>query len=199
MLEFLFDNLSVEWVVLIVAFLPMLESKTAIPLGMSVQIWGDEALSPIMCFLLAVTGSILPSIFIIFLAKLIKKRTSGFIYERFICRFQERYKANFEKLSSKQSVIKKCMSIALFVAIPLPLTGVYTGSLIAGFSNLKWWQAFISILIGEVISGLIILLLSTLFDNSAFYILLITICLVAIFVVVNLFMQLVNRIKKEKR
>lgn len=199
MLEFLFDNLSVEWVVLIVALLPMLESKTAIPLGMSVQIWGDEALSPIMCFLLAVIGSVLPSIFIIFLAKLIKKRTSGFIYERFICRVQERYKANFEKLSSKQSVIKKCMSIALFVAIPLPLTGVYTGSLIAGFSNLKWWQAFISILIGEVISGLIILLLSTLFDNSAFYILLITICLVAIFVVVNLFMQLVNRIKKEKR
>ncbi len=199
MLDFLVDNLSVEWVIFIVALLPMLESKVAIPLGMSMQIWGNEVLSPIMCFLLAVIGSVLPSVLIIMLAKFIKKRTSGFIYERFVSSVQEKYKSDFEKLSSKQSVVKKCMSIALFVAVPLPLTGVYTGSLIAGFSNLKWWQAFISILIGEIISGLVVLLLSTLFDNSAFYILLITICLVAIFVVVNLFMQLVNRIKKEKR
>ena len=82
--------------------------------------------------------------------------------------------------------------------MPLPLTGVYSGSLIAGLSNLKVYQAFIAIAIGEFISCLVITLLCVLFENSTLYILLAPLVLVAIFIIFDLIFILIKRKKKLK-
>ena len=46
--------------------------------------------------------------------------------------------------------------LLLFVAIPLPFTGVWTGSIIAWLFDLEWWKSFLVILIGVIIAGLIV-------------------------------------------
>ncbi len=199
MLQFFVDNFSSFWAVFFVSSLPMFESRVAIPLGLSVQIWGTEALSPFVCFLIAYLSSFLPAFVVIFLAKALKKKTSGFVFDKFIVKVQNHYKEDFERIGKKNTALKKCMAAALFVAVPLPLTGVYSGSLIAGFSNLKWWQGFLSVMAGQFVSCGIVLLLSTLFENSAFYVLLFSILLIVVFAGANLLLRAFQRIKKEKR
>jgi len=50
----------------------------------------------------------------------------------------------------------------LFVAIPLPVTGAWTGSLLAVLFGLKFRHAFLSIFIGVCIAGIIVTCLSLL-------------------------------------
>ena len=150
MLEFFVDNFSPEWAVLLVAAIPLFESKVAIPLGLSVQIWGAEALSVLSSFFLSLIGSMLPVVFVILIVRFIKNKTSGFVYDKFVVRIQEKYKGSLDKMSAKNTTLKKCVLLATFVAIPLPLTGVYSGSLIAGFTSLKIWQSFLAIFVGEI-------------------------------------------------
>jgi len=48
------------------------------------------------------------------------------------------------------------IGLALFVAIPLPVTGAWTGSIVAVLLGLKFRYAFLSIFIGIIISGVIV-------------------------------------------
>jgi len=50
--------------------------------------------------------------------------------------------------------------IILIVAIPLPGTGVWSGSLIAALMDMRFKWAFPAILMGNAIAGIIIMLLS---------------------------------------
>jgi uncharacterized membrane protein len=52
------------------------------------------------------------------------------------------------------------LGVFIFVAIPLPTTGVWTGSMIASFMKLRILPSFIAISIGNLVAGLIILFLS---------------------------------------
>ena len=198
MVEFFVDNFSgcVFLAVMLMALIPTIESKIAIPFGLSYAIWGEATLSPIVAFICAYIGSMLPSIFIILIVRKLKNRTSGFVCDKLINCAESKYHKKLEALSSKSKTFYKLSSLALFVAVPLPLTGVYSGSLIAGLSNLKIYQAFIAIAIGEFISCLAITLLCVLFENSTLLILLASLIILAIFIVFDIVFMLIKRQKK---
>ena len=197
MVEFFVDNFSgcVFLAVILMALIPTIESKIAIPFGLSYAIWGEATLSPIVAFICAYIGSMLPSIFIILIVRKLKNRTSGFVCDKLINYAESKYHKKLEALSSSKTFYK-LSSLALFVAVPLPLTGVYSGSLIAGLSNLKSYQAFIAIAIGEFISCLAITLLCVLFENSTLLILLASLIILAIFIVFDIVFMLIKRQKK---
>ncbi len=188
MVDFFADNFSecVILAVLLLAMFPMVESRVAIPLALSAVIWGDNVLSPVIAFFVALLGGMIPSIFIIWLVRKIKSKTSGFVHEKFLSAIQSKYHAKIDKVQSKTSTLKKCLTLVAFVSVPLPLTGVYSGSIIAGLTNLKFWQGFLSVLIGEIISCVIVLLVCILFGNSTYYIFLFSLALIAVFAVVGL-------------
>lgn len=200
MVEFFVDNFSscVFLAVILMALIPTIESKIAIPFGLSYAIWGEAILSPIVAFICAYIGSMLPSIFIIIIVRKLKNRTSGFVCDKLINSAESKYHRKLELLSSKSRTFYKLSSLALFVAVPLPLTGVYSGSLIAGLSNLKIYQAFIAIAIGEFISCLAITLLCVLFENSTLLILLASLIILVIFIVFDIVFMLIKRQKKLK-
>ena len=50
-------------------------------------------------------------------------------------------------------------ALFVFVAIPLPLTGVWTGAMIAAFVGLKFWKSVIAISAGNLTAALILMLL----------------------------------------
>lgn len=196
MANFFADNFSnyIFVAVLLVAMFPTLESKVAIPLGLSVAIWGEQVMAPWAAFLTAFLGSLVPAVVVLCLSRFLKNKTAGFVQEKFMSRFNSRK----EKILGKSTTFKKCLSIGTFVAVPLPLTGVWTGSLIAGMTNLKLWQCLLSVVLGEIVSCAAILLLCVLFENSAFYVLIASLVLVAAFLVVRFGMFLFSKIKQKR-
>ena len=45
--------------------------------------------------------------------------------------------------------------VCLFIAVPLPVTGAWTGSLVAATIDLKFWRAMLSALLGVMIAGVV--------------------------------------------
>lgn len=194
MLNFFYDNFSncIVLAVLIVALVPTIESRTAIPFAMSKQIWGTAVLSPISACLIAFVGSMIPAILMILLGRFLKRKTEGFVYEKSFAKIQK----HIDRFNMKNNTFSKCLFLAGFVAIPLPLTGVYTGGLLAGFSNLSLWQSVLAVFSGEVVSCIAITILCSLFDNSAFYLLIFSFVIGVIVTLLNLFVKMGK--KKDK-
>ena len=200
MVEFFADNFSncVFLAVILMALIPTVESKIAIPFGLSYAIWGEATLSPVVAFVCAYVGSMLPCLPIIYIVRKLKNRTSGFICDKFFALAQNKYRKKLEAFSAKTKTFYKLSSLALFVAVPLPLTGVYSGSLIAGLSNFKIWQAFVAIAVGEFISCLAVTLLCLLFEDSAFVIFVASLIILALFLAFDLLFALIKRKKVKK-
>lgn len=77
----------------------------------------------------------------------------------------------------------KILAVFLFVAIPLPMTGVWMGTGLAVFMNLKFKQAVLPVVVGNLIAGLIISVLAELFLAYVDIILYVLLGLAAIFLV----------------
>ena len=50
--------------------------------------------------------------------------------------------------------------MTLFIGIPLPGTGAWTGSLVAAVLDMNFWKAMLSAFIGVVMAGIIMLAIS---------------------------------------
>lgn len=192
MLEFFLSNFdSFLWLaIILVATIPTLEGKVALPFAMALSLSHPE-LTPLLCIICTFIGTIIPSIPILLLTKFLKKKTSGFIYDK----VGSKYLKNTSKLE-KKSKLKTVLNLSFFVAIPLPLTGVWSGSIIGGLLNLSICEGFISICLGSIISTLIIYFICLLFGNSVSYFLIFSIVFIIIFSLIKLFIFLIKRNKK---
>ena len=65
-----------------------------------------------------------------------------------------------KSLKKKSQTLLKQIGVFVFVAIPLPMTGVWTGSAIAVFLGLKFREAVLPVIVGNLVAGLIISLLA---------------------------------------
>lgn len=74
-------------------------------------------------------------------------------YRSLFDRFMERTRHKTEEKVKKYGYL----GLTLFVAVPLPITGAWTGALGAWFFGMNKWKAFFSILLGIAISGAIVL------------------------------------------
>ena len=196
-LDFFANNFyNCVWLaVILVAFCPTLESKIAIPLAMNTAIWGTHALSPFTAFILSFLGSLLPCYAIMLIIRKIKSKTSGFIIDKIL----KKYISKSQNLENHKSDFSKYFTLAAFVSVPLPLTGVWSGSLIAGLANLNINYCFIAITIGSLISAAAITLLCTIFENSIAYIFMISLVIIITFMFVDLFISLIKSKAKKKK
>jgi len=133
--------------ILFVAALPIAELRLAIP-------WAIEILETpwYYAFLIAVIGNILPVPFILlFLEAATRLLSKVAVFERFLNWL-------FERTRRRGKIIHKYkrIGLVLFVAIPLPVTGAWTGALAAVLFGIKFKHAFISIFIGVIIAGIIV-------------------------------------------
>ena len=147
------SGFSKELVVLIISALPIFELRGALPLAINVFHFPWYYALP-----LAILGNLLPVPIILLFLNVISKWLSktGF-FDRF-------FQWLFEHTKRRGKIIEKYerIGLALFVAIPLPVTGAWTGSLAATIFGLKFGHAFLSIFIGVCIAGIIVTCLSLL-------------------------------------
>ena len=140
-----------ELVVLITSALPILELRGGIPVAI-----GLFDFSWYYALLLAVIGNLLPVPFILlFLNSATRVLSRVKLFDRFLTWL-------FERTRRRGSIIEKYKRIGLilFVAIPLPITGAWTGSLAAVLFGLQFRHAVFSIIIGVLIAGAIVTCLS---------------------------------------
>ena len=162
--NFLLEVFKSEYIAtLFISMFPLIELKGAIPIGTGIfnlNLWQTAGI--------AYLGSTIISIAVFFLLipvfNLLKK--IGFIkklIEKIESIFEEKAKKIAQKTDgSPEKEAKKIMMLSLFifVAVPFPVTGVWTGTAIAVFLGLKFRESVLPIAVGNLIAGSIITLLT---------------------------------------
>ncbi|MDP3991059.1 MAG: small multi-drug export protein [Candidatus Nealsonbacteria bacterium] len=138
-----------ELKVFLIAMSPIFELRGSIPIAFGV--YGLPAWSS---FIISIIGNLVPVVFILLLLEIV----SGFLSRR-IYFFNRFFAWLFEKTRKKHAAkFEKWKELALviLVAIPLPFTGAWTGSLCAFVFGIPFKKAFPLIAIGVIIAGIIV-------------------------------------------
>ncbi|MBO7344347.1 MAG: small multi-drug export protein [Clostridia bacterium] len=155
------------WATILMSFFPLIELKGAIVFARGAE------LGAILSLLLSYIGSTLVFFPIYFLLRPILKLLKRIKFVSTLADKIERYFSDkaqdtLEKQKDKKpnnnvnENLLKILGVFLFVAIPLPMTGVWTGTAIAVFLNLKFKDSVLPVTIGNLIAGIIISLLAEL-------------------------------------
>lgn len=129
------------------AMVPVFELRGAIPVGVAAGLpfW--------TVFLTAFLGNLLPVPFLILFTRRVFEwlRTKSALLERFVSRLER-------KAATKEDLLKKyeLLGLCILVAIPLPGTGAWTGSLVAAVFDIRLKHAFPAIALGVLIAGIIV-------------------------------------------
>lgn len=151
--ELLSLGFSKELVVLIIAALPIFELRGALPVAINLFHFPWY-----YALLLAIIGNLLPVPIILLFLNTVSRWLSK------IGPLRRMLDWLFERTRKRGKVVERYerIGLALFVAIPLPVTGAWTGSLAAVLFGLKFSHAILSIFIGILIAGIIVTCLSLL-------------------------------------
>lgn len=140
------QNFPPELAVFFIAMIPLIECRGAIPFGMLVLNLPLWEVLPI-----AIVGNILPVPFILLLIRPVinwLKKTKVFHP------LAEWIEKKGEKKKDKVTKYSK-WGLFLFVAIPIPGTGAWTGALVAALLNMRVRSAFFTILFGMICAALL--------------------------------------------
>ncbi|NLW06392.1 MAG: small multi-drug export protein [Clostridia bacterium] len=129
--------------VFLLSMLPVTELRATIPLAVALEIPLEKA------FIAAYLGNILPAPFILLLLEPLSRHW--------------RFLANIVNWSYRRSARNRTQiekygpwGLLLFVAIPLPATGVWTGSLIASLLRLPFFTSLLAIAGGALVAAILV-------------------------------------------
>jgi len=139
-------------IVILISTLPIVELRGAIPvaiglLGMS---WWES-------LIYAIIGNLLPIPFVLlFMERFTLLLNKWSFTKKLLAKI-------FARTRNKSKVIERYeeIGLTLFVAIPLPITGAWTGSLAAYIFGLKFWKSLLCALAGVTIAGFVVTIIST--------------------------------------
>ncbi|KAL3511177.1 hypothetical protein ACH5RR_030578 [Cinchona calisaya] len=139
-----------EAVVFALATLPVIELRGAIPVGYWFQ------LHPILLTVLSIVGNMVPVPFIILYLKKFATFLAG--KNKSASQFIEML---FERAKKKAGPVEEFqwLGLMLFVAVPFPGTGAWTGAIIASVLDMPFWSGFSANFVGVVLAGLLVNLL----------------------------------------
>ena len=135
----------------IISMIPVIELRGAIPIGVSLGLSHAEAMG------ISIIGNMLPVPFIILFIRPIFRwmtRKSGKL-ARLAEKLETKAEGKWDKIHRYQF-----FALTIFVAIPLPGTGAWTGALVASLLGMRLRSSLPAIFLGVVIAGCIMLALS---------------------------------------
>ncbi len=137
----------------LIAMLPIAELRGSIPIALTVY-----KLDFISAYVLSVAGNIMPVIFLIWLLGPI----SGFLMQRFKIAnkfFSWLFNRTRHKFSEKYKLWGD-LALIIFVAIPLPMTGAWTGACAAFLFGIPKRKSLFLVTSGALIAGIIVTLIT---------------------------------------
>ena len=131
--------------VFLISMFPIVELRGAIPAGFLAGI------HPALLYILCVAGNMLPVPFILLFIRPVFNKLKQYKAFGFVKKIEDRAMNKSQKVQER-SVI----GLMIFVTVPLPGTGAWTGALIAALLNMRIKKALPAILLGVIISGLLV-------------------------------------------
>jgi len=150
----LFQNFPPEIATLLIAMLPIAELRAAIPvalIGFDMPVWSS--------YLWAVIGNLIPAILLLWLLEPVSKwlMDHSRVFNNF---FNWVFTRTRKKFTSKAAKYGTFITLVLFVAIPLPITGAWTGTAAAFLFGIPFKKSFTAIVIGVLIAGMVVTLMT---------------------------------------
>lgn len=146
------SSLPPEAAILLTAMLPVAELRLALPLALEVYnmpIWKAVFLS--------VVGNMMPTTAILLVVPklhdwILSRPWMGRAFSHFLRRAEEKFSGSYAKYGA--------IALVIFVGIPLPMTGAWTGALAAFVFNLPFRKSWPLIFSGVCLAAIIVLLLT---------------------------------------
>lgn len=135
-----------EFVTAILAALPIAELRAAIPVGVYLRLPLSQA------FFWAVFGNLIPVIPLLLFLEPVSTSLRRFpLWAGF-------FEWLFHRTAAKAEIVRRyeAIGLALFVAVPLPMTGAWTGCVAASLFKLPFRLALMAIVSGVVMAGIIV-------------------------------------------
>ena len=163
-------------IVFLISILPVVELRGAIPVAFA------YGLPFYLSFLLSVFGNLLPIPFILlFIPKLLDFLGRFKFFRPVVSWLRKKADKNRDKVIKDGTVSEESsgddadipvgtagtrkmtwatfLGLLLFVAIPLPMTGAWTGALVASLFNLPKLKSFLAVVLGVLVSGTVVTLI----------------------------------------
>lgn len=144
----LFESVPHPVATVLMATLPVGELRAAIPVAIGVY-----GMDPLTAYVLAVIGNMLPVVpLLLFLGSVSNYLRRWVFWDVFFnwlfTRTYHRHNEKFERYGT--------IALLFFVAVPLPVTGAWTGCAAAFVFGIRFRHAFLAILAGVMLAGIIV-------------------------------------------
>lgn len=146
----LFNGLDKNLVIFLISCMPILELRGGL---IAATLLG---LNPITSFIICFIGNLLPIPFILyFITPLFNKLKKTKLLNKFVTKIENKANSKKDKIEKSEFI-----GLLLFVGIPLPGTGAWTGTLIASMINMNKKKALLASFLGVVLAGIIMMIVS---------------------------------------
>ena len=145
--------------VFLISMVPVVELRGALPYALGP--WMGQPLPLLQAYLICIIGNMLPvPLIYLFARKLLEWGKDKPLIGKPFTWCLEKGKKGGEALQKKagQGLF---LALMLFVGIPLPGTGAWTGSLAASILDMEFKESVLAVMFGVLLAGIIMLLLST--------------------------------------
>ncbi len=192
---------------ILISMVPIIELRGAIPFATNTNFWASNALTNWTAFGWSLLGSSL----VVFIIALIfipiinwLKRTK--LFGKLATAIENRVKSKSEGIAGSgekcarfsKTFWKKVIAVFIFVAIPLPLTGVWTGTCVSVFVGLDYWTTCLTVIGGNIIAGILITLILVFFPALNNYLFYIFMGIVLLFIAYEIIRHLIKKHKEKK-
>ena len=141
-------------IVFLVSMVPLIELRGAIPVAAGYMAAGYDISMP-LSFVIAIIGNMLPVPFIFFFArKVLEWGADKPVIGKFFTFCLEKGEKGGKKLQAKAGR-GLFVALLLFVGIPLPGTGAWTGTLAASLLDMDFKSSIIAVMLGVILAGII--------------------------------------------
>ena len=142
------------FLIFLISMVPLIELRGAIPYAIGF-IEAGEPLKLWLCYVIAIVGNMLPVPIIFFFArKVLEWGKDKPVIGGFFTFCLEKGHKGGEKLQAKAGR-GLFVALLLFVGIPLPGTGAWTGTLAASILDMKFKESVIAVMLGVILAGII--------------------------------------------
>ena len=141
--------------IMIISMIPIVELRGAVPIGISM------GLHPILTIMICVIGNMLPvPVIHIFARKFLIWGSKQKFIDKICSFFIRKGERASAKLLNNKNRYGTMLALMIFVGLPLPGTGAWTGTLGASFLGLDFKTTCISVVCGVIFAGVVMTVLT---------------------------------------
>ena len=147
--------------VFLISMIPLIELRGAIPVAAAWGLMGrDNIPQTVLVYAICIVGNMLPVPIIYLFARTFLEWGKDKKFIGGICSFFLDKGSNAGKKLEAKAGRGLFLALMLFVGIPLPGTGAWTGTLAASLLGMKFKQTVLAVILGVLMAGIIMLLAS---------------------------------------